>query len=176
MIKSPFVLEWLLWEKILKFEIYWYYISSICGCKHDDYGHFLISDLWLCGWALLNCIVYRGICHWSRHEIWGRRGLGEGENTWIISRENMRFCWLLFTLQKHENRTESIRIQLKRLQPPKQIGLSPAARKPTKAELCFDRAQSQDPKFISTLGGVGGEKNIGATYASLKTALICGET
>lgn len=25
-------------------------------------------------------------------EIWGRRGLGEGENTRIISRENMRFC------------------------------------------------------------------------------------
>lgn len=77
----------------------------------------------------------------------------------------MRFCWLLFTLQKHENRTESIRIQLKRLQPPKQFGFSPAARKATEAELCFDRAESQDPKFISPSGGGGGgdKKNIGAT-------------
>lgn len=69
----------------------------------------------------------------------------------------MRFCWLLFTLQKHENRTESIRIQLKRLQPPKQSGFSPAARKATETELCFDRAESQDPKFIIG-GGGGGEK------------------
>lgn len=43
-------------------------------------GTFLISDpLCLCGWALLICIVHGGVCHWSRQEIWGRRGLGEGE-------------------------------------------------------------------------------------------------
>lgn len=175
MIKSLFMLEWLL-EKIMSFEIYWYYISTVCGCKHHGNGHYLISDdLWLCGWALLNCIVFRGICHWSRQEIWGRRGLGEGENTWIISRENMGFCWLLFTLQKHENRTESIRIQLKRLQPPKQIGLSPAARKATEAELCFDRAQSQDPKFISPLGGWvgGGEKYRGNLRQPEDSIYIC---
>lgn len=95
------------------------------------------------------------------------------KNTWTISRENMRFYWLLFTLQKHENRTESIRIQLKRLQQHNfrnRLGFSPAARKTTGAELCFDCAESQDPKFISPPG----EKKIGVTLtaASLKTAYI----
>lgn len=61
-------------------QCFWYYISAPCGCDHRGNGHFLISDpLCLCGWALLICIVHGGVCHWSSQEIWGRRGLGEGE-------------------------------------------------------------------------------------------------
>lgn len=55
---------------------------------------------WSAGWALLNRIVCRGICHWSREEIWGRRGLNGGENTWTISRENMRFSLIIVYIVK----------------------------------------------------------------------------
>jgi len=81
------------------FAMPWYYINSVCRCEHHGNVNFLISDH-LGGWALFKCIVYRGISHWSRQDMCGRRGLNEGENTWTISRENMRFSWLLFTLWK----------------------------------------------------------------------------
>lgn len=70
----------------------WYYwdICPFQRCFFFDKWSFVVvlrdTDKWYCvGFAI------------GPDEIWGRRRLGEGENTRIISRENMRFCWLLFT-------------------------------------------------------------------------------
>lgn len=146
-------------------------------CKYNmwvwTWWEWQLCDKWSfwcsCGWAQLNCVVYTGICHWSRQEIWGRRGLNEGENSWTISRENMRFYWLLFTLQKHENRTESIRIQLKRLataQLPKQIGLSPRSEEDDTSRTLFwstSKARTRNSSHHR-----GRKKDRGGNYRWLK--------
>lgn len=83
----------------------------------------------------------------------------------------MRFYWLLFTLQKHENRTESIRIQLKRLAtaqlPNRLVSFLQRGRR-LEPNFFLDRPESQDPKFISPPG----EKKIGGNLRWLKDRIF----
>lgn len=59
--------------------------------------------------------------------------------------------------KKHENRTESIRIQLKRLQPPKRIGLSPCGGEGDRGRTLFWSSEKPRPEIHLTIKE-GGEK------------------
>ena len=100
----------------------------------------------MCGWALFNGVVHSGIYHWSRQEIWGQAST---ERRWKYLNNLTRkyeilliIVYIAKTWEPNRIDPDSAETESQRHNFPKQIGLSPAARKTTGAELCFDRTRN----------------------------------
>lgn len=118
---------------------------------------------WLCGWALLNGIVYREICHWSRQEIWGRRGLNEGEKYLNNLTRKYEILLIIVYIAKtwEPNRIDPDSTEtLATAQLPKQTGLLPCGEEDDWGRTLFWSRWKPGPEIHLTTGGEKDRGNV----------------
>lgn len=118
---------------------------------------------WMRGWALGNCIVCWGTCHWSRQQIWGQAWT---ERRWgakylnNLTRKYEIFLIIVYIAKTWEPNRSGFNWDACNSTTSETERLLPESRRTTGTELYFDRDQSPDPKFYLTTGGEKGRGGI----------------